>query len=157
VTLRVHAHLWDRTRTDEAVSAVEASAVGKVVQVTCDAEVIRSPTPPPPGHLVNGWTIPGGATIHLLPGVCNALSLRPGAEQFAHAVATLIHESAHARGVRREDCAEMYADLVVFDVLRQFYGVSFFTSLSEQVGRQVYDQTRGLAPMYQPQRDSSST
>lgn len=91
----------------------------------------------------------GASTEHMTSALCNGLSEKPGTVPFAQSLRVLIHESAHARGVRTEDCAEMWADLVVFDVLRRFYRVEFFSPLSRTVAGQVFAETLRRPSNYQ--------
>ena len=60
------------------------------------------------------------------------------------------NESAHLRGVRLEACAELWANLVVFDVLSRFYRVPMFSTLSWRVGEQVAALTRARPAEFQP-------
>ena len=128
---------------------VAAFIAGHPVQIMCDI--------PDSATAVEAWSTPCGSFMHMKPSVCVGLTQKVGGTEhavgqvsFAHAIGTVIHESAHAKGVRSEACAEMYADIGVFDVLRRFYGVPFFTPLSWLVGRQVRDHTLHLPPNYQP-------
>ena len=117
--------------------------------IVCDADVNLGPNPPPQG--VEAWTVRGTGPIHLRPERCDDLGQPVGSARFGRAIGTLIHEASHARGVRREACAEMTADIGVFDVLARFYRVPMFTPLSWQVGAQVLALTRGLPADYQPE------
>src|SRR5437867_3953223 len=92
------------------VLTIAATIAGHPTQVVCDVPATES---------VAAWTIPGTSTIHMKEHICAELDRRPGDPLFAVALATLIHESAHARGVSAEDCAELWADLVVYDVLER--------------------------------------
>lgn len=135
----------------EVVPAVILSVVafiaGHPTQVVCDAtlgglsaspnEIARTPY--------------GGNVIYALPRICDELVAPVGTEAFAHAIGTVIHEASHARGLRIESCAEMTADIGVFDVLRRFYGVSFFSAMSVRVGDQVLAFTHARASNYQPE------
>src|SRR6266496_3650094 len=125
-----------------------AFIAGQPVQVTCDV--------PESATAVEAWSSPGLA-IHMKPSLCTGLSRKIGEPErgagdvsFAHAIAVLIHESAHVKGVRAEDCAELYVDLGVYQVLRDYYGIPFFTPLSWLVGGQVHAHTLRLPPSYQP-------
>lgn len=137
------------------ILAVIAFVAGKPAQVACDADV-NPPIGVPPGFVVEAWTKVGGDTEHVVPRLCAGFSARPGSIEFARSIRVVIHESAHARGVWTEDCAELYADLVVFDVLRQFYNIPFFSPLSEEIGAQVLAETRLRPSYYQPTERSCS-
>jgi hypothetical protein len=93
----------------------------------------------------------GGNVIYALPRICDDTAAVPGTQQFALGVGTFIHEAAHARGYRLESCAEMIADIGIYQVLRDFYGIPFFTPKSESIATQVFRQTRGLPESYQPE------
>lgn len=132
--------------------SVAAMIAGKPVNVACDADTNFGPTGPPPvGFTVEAWTPYGGDTIHMLPQLCVDVLRQPGTPEFAAGIRVLIHESAHARGVRREDCAELTADIGVFDVVRRLWGIKFFTPLSRQIGSQVLELTRIRPASYQPE------
>lgn len=130
------------------ILAVVASIAGHPVTVACDADVNR-PSSVPAGAI--GWAIIGGDTIHIHPLMCDYSRAEVGSPEFAAALDLFIHESAHARGVLSESCAEMTADVGVFDVLRRFYGIPFFTPMSRRIGAQVLAITRTLSPEYQPE------
>jgi hypothetical protein len=89
--------------------AALALLVGHPVELRCDGD-----TPPPgltipPGAVLEGWTQLGGDVLHLSEARCAGLR-RPGrGREWAWSVQTLLHEGAHAAGVRREDCAESLA------------------------------------------------
>jgi hypothetical protein len=120
--------------------AIAAFIVGHPTQVMCNA-------PEGPQSLVMGYTVSG--VVHIRPSLCSAVAGKPGPEMFALGISALIHESAHARGISKEACAELIADLGVYQVLRDFYGIPFFTPLSWAVGRQVYANTLTLPAKYQ--------
>lgn len=126
--------------------AVVAFIAGHPAQIACD--VSESAT------AVEAWTTPGGSTTHFKPSLCEGLGSRPGDLRFGRALGTLIHEGAHARGVKSEACAESWADLAVFDVLRRFYNIPMFSPLSWRIGAQVYAQTQGRPAEYQPSGQS---
>ena len=98
-----------------------------------------------------GWAAYGGNIVYLVPAICQDMSADIGSPRFAEGIAAVIHEAAHARGARSESCAEMTADLGVFDALRRFYGVPFFSDLSRTVGDQVLAGTRLRPESYQPE------
>lgn len=102
-----------------------------------------------PGAL--GWTAYGGSTIYVILSICANATARPRSATFADAIGAVIHEAAHARGIRSESCAEMTADIGVYDVLRRFFGVPFFSSDSEVIGALVLAETRQLPAAYQPE------
>lgn len=133
------------------ILSVVAFVAGHPTAVACDANVNQGPNPPPPGFVVEAWTPYGGNVIHTLPSLCDGSNDPVGSPQFAAALRVFIHEAAHARGVHSETCAEMTADEGVFDVLRRFYGVPFFSPLSERVGAEVLALTRVRPPEYQPE------
>lgn len=137
--------------------SVAAMIAGKPVTVACDADINPGPTGlPAPGFAVEAWTLYGGDTVHMLPQLCDDLAARPGTIEFASGIRVLIHESAHARGIRREDCAELVADIGVFDVLRRRYDIPFFSPLSRLIGAQVLALTRLRPTNYQPETCWSS-
>lgn len=119
---------------------VAAFIAGHPTQVLCDV---------PPTAVVVAWTNPGSSVIHMQEDACAGLAAKPGDLSFAHGLSALIHESAHARGVRSEACAEAWADLTSYDVLRRFWHVPFFTPLSWLVGAQIREESRRLPASYQ--------
>lgn len=129
--------------------AVVAFIAGKPATVVCNTDGYNGP-PAPAGYVVEGWTTPGTSTIHLNAAMCDGLSAKPGTVAFARALRVVIHESAHARGTRVEACAELWADLIVYDVLRRFYNIDFYTPLSQTIGAQVLDETHRRPASYQP-------
>ncbi len=98
-----------------------------------------------------GWAAYGGNIIYVVPQICVDMSADLGTAQFAQGIETLIHEAAHARGVQSESCAELTADIGVFDVLQRFYDTPFFTPLSVAVGDQVLAATRLRPAALQPE------
>jgi hypothetical protein len=135
---------------------VATAIAGHPTTVTCDTSGYPGPAPPP-GFQVEAWTAVGSKEIHLAPFLCSGLDSPLGSAAFARSIGVLIHESAHARGIRTEDCAELWGNLVVFDVLRRFYGVPFFSRLSLQVAAQVRNFTLVRPTSYQPKINSCST
>lgn len=132
--------------------SVAAMVAGKPVDVACDADTNPGPTgPPPPGFVVEAWTPYGGDTVHLDPSLCKAVTAPPGTIAFAQGIRVLIHESTHARGIRQEACAELVADIGVFDVIRRLWSIEFFTPQSRLIGEQVLALTRVRPPEYQPE------
>lgn len=134
------------------IVAIVSSIAMHPTQVACDADVNHSGLPAPPGFEVGAWTIVGGSTIHVLPRYCRYSFAKPPDWTFAKALEVFIHEAAHARGVHTEACAEMTADVGVYDIVRRFYGIPFFTPLSKLIGAQVLIYSRELLPDYQPER-----
>lgn len=127
------------------ILSVVAFIAGKPVTVQCDQNL---------GGLAAATGVVavapfGGNVIYATPRICDSTRRAVGDEQFAISIATFIHEAAHSRGYRVEGCAEMIADVGVYQVLRDFYGVPFFTPTSVLVGRQVRDTTRLSPAAYQ--------
>lgn len=128
------------------ILSVVAFVAGHPTAVSCD--------PALGGHAVpgaTGWTYTGGNVVYVVPAVCDETNAKIGTVQFADGLATMIHEAARARGFSRDSCVEMLADIGVFDVLRRFYAVPFFSPLSVAVGAQVLTLTRGRPSRYQPE------
>ena len=132
---------------------VEAASwiAGHPVTVACDADVNQSPFQAPAGREATAWTLIGGNVIHVYPAFCDASSAPIGSVQFAQALDVFIHEAAHASGTRVESCAELTADIGVYDVLRRFYAIPFFSQMSATIGAQVLADTRTLSAAYQPE------
>lgn len=134
------------------ILSVIAFIAGHPVQVSCD--------PALGGHATSagevGWTAYGGEVIYVVPMVCDDSGRALEDPRFAFALATLIHEAAHARGIRSESCAELTADIGIYQALRDFYDVPFFTPTSQQIGATVLAQTRARPPTYQPEACWSS-
>lgn len=129
---------------------IAASIAGHPVGIKCDAE-INNPFPFP----VDGWAYVGGNELHMTRYLCDALERRDTNETaFARALGTLIHEAAHTRGVESEACAELYAQVLVYQVLRDHYRIPFFTRVSRRVGEAVARLTSLLPPAYQPTQTS---
>jgi len=133
------------------ILAIVTAIAGHPTTVACDADSNPSPFPTAPGYVVAAWTLTGGDTIHALPLLCNESRYPLGSTEFAAAIETFIHEAARARGVVTDSCAQLTADEGVYDVLRRWYGVPFFSPMSEQVGAQVLSLTRKLPASYQPE------
>lgn len=131
---------------------VASFAAGKPVAVACDVET-NNPLGDP---RVQGWTRVGSSELHLRLPLCNYLTLNPRSTvpgdlpRFVYALTVLLHESFHARGVVSEACANTYTQLISFDVLRRFYGVSFFTALSWQVGGMMNQNMLKQSANYHP-------
>jgi len=133
------------------VVAVASWVAGHPVTVACDADTNPSPFPAAPGAVVTAWTLTGGDVIHALPMICDETRAAPGTVAFADGIATVIHEAARAKGVQTASCVEMLADVGVYDALRRFYSIPFFSSMSETVGAQVLALTRRRPSSYQPE------
>jgi hypothetical protein len=97
------------------------------------------------------WTLTGGDTIHAVPAFCTGTVAPFGSDAFARSIDVFIHEAARARGLASDSCVEFMADLGVYQVLRDFYGVPFFSPMSWRVGAQVLALTRTLPASYQPE------
>lgn len=128
------------------VLSVVAFIAGHPTQVVCGDGLGGHATPG-----VIGWTAYGGNVIYVTDKICVGSNAEVGSDAFALGIGTLIHEAAHARGVRKESCAEMTADIGIYDVLRRFYNVPFFTPTSRMVGLQVLENTRRRPAEYQPE------
>lgn len=133
------------------VVEVASWIAGHPVTVACDADTNPSPFPAPPGSVATAWTFTGGNVIHVHPGFCTASTAPLGSDAFARVMDVFIHEAARARGLSDDSCVELLADLGVYDVLQRFYGVPFFSPLSEEIGAQVLALTRTLPSVYQPE------
>lgn len=128
------------------IAAIALAVAGHPVEVRCDAGATN-----PFAFEVYGWANLNANEIHLQPGLCLVLQRRPdGTQPFAIAFGTLVHESVHARGIRAEDCAELWADLASFDLLQRFYGIPMFSYLSRVIGAGILYQTHLKPPSYQP-------
>lgn len=129
------------------ILSVVAFIAGHPTQIVCDANLGGLATSP--NEIAR--TPYGGNVIYALPRICDELFAPVGTNAFAHAIGTVIHEASHARGLRSESCAEMTADIGIFDVLRRFYGAAFFSARSVAVGAQVLAFTRARTADYQPE------
>jgi hypothetical protein len=124
-----------------AIAFTIASMIsGHPTQIACDV---------PTTAVVEAWTTPRSNLLHMQPTLCAGLGMAPGDPRFSYALGVLIHESSHARGVLREACAEMYADVLIYQVLRDYYRVPFFSKLSMQIGAQVLYFSRHRPAEYQ--------
>lgn len=130
--------------------AVGAFVAGHPVEIICDADVNPSPKPVPPGFVVDAWTLIGTGPIHMVPAICANLRARVGTPEFTHALRVLLRESAIAGQARSESCAELYAELGSYDVLRRFYRVPFFTALSRRIGDDVVAEVKTSPPNFAP-------
>lgn len=133
------------------ILAVVSLVAGHPTTVACDADTNPSPFPTAPGQVATAWTLTGGNVIHVHPRFCDFSAAPVGTEDFARVIDVFIHEAARARGVQTDSCVEMTADIGVYQVLRDFYNVPFFTALSRRVGAQVLAYTRKLPASYQPE------
>lgn len=139
----------------DVIAAVLLSAIafvaGHPTTVACDANTNPSPFPTAPGQTATAWTLTGGNVIHVIPQFCLASNAQPGSDAFARAMDVFIHEAARARGFSSDSCVELMADEGVYDVLRRFYSIPFFSPLSVQIGAQVLALTRTTPQSYQPE------
>jgi hypothetical protein len=133
---------------------VAAFVAGHPTQIVCDADVNRSPTPAPPGFVATAWTAVGGNVIHMIPARCAGLEAKPGNGEFARSLGTLIHEASIARGVRTEQCANLWTALLPFEVLERYYDVPMGSPLSWSVAGQVLGHVLDGPPEYRPQLTS---
>lgn len=132
------------------ILSVVAFIAGHPTSVACDADTNQSPFAAP-GYVATAWTYTGGNVIHAHPAFCTASNDAIGTDGFARAMDVFIHEAARARGLQKDSCVEMLADIGVYQVLRDFYGVPFFSAMSRKVGAQVLALTRTLTPNFQPE------
>lgn len=130
------------------ILAAAAFAAGKPITVACDAAQVAPP--PPPGFVVEGWTPYGGDTIHLNEARCADLSAAPGTLPFARGLRIVIHESEHARGVRAEDCAELWAVYGVYSVLNDIYGIKYTDRRGWAIAAQVRAESMRRPASYRP-------
>lgn len=136
----------------DAAVQVAAAVAGHPTQVVCDADVNPSPKPSAPGFFAPAWTVIGAGPIHLVPALCSNMSAKVGSAEFANAIGTLVREASIAGPVRSEACASLVQAVGVYDVLRRFYNVPFFTRLSWSIGTQVLANVRaGPKGDYQPE------
>jgi hypothetical protein len=124
-----------------AALAAVAFIAGYPAQIECDL---------PDNGDIMGFALPGAPALRMQPYLCANLGKQPWTPQFVQAIATVIHESAHLKGVKSETCAEWYAVAGIYDVLRRFYGIPFFSPFSRQIGNQALMFARSLGPTYQP-------
>ncbi len=136
--------------------SVIAFIAGHPTQVSCDADTNPSPFATAPGATVTAWTLTNGTVVHALPSLCLETQTKPGTLLFADALATMIHEAARDEGIQSDSCVEMLADVGVYDALRRFWNVPFFSRESEQIGSQVLYLTRRKPASYQPETCWSS-
>lgn len=109
--------------------AVALFISGQPAQIKCDVAS---------NLMVEAYVVHDGSqTIHMTQSLCDGLGARPSDPRFSYALGVLIHESSHLRGVRSEPCAELYAAVMVYEVLERFYRVPMFTSLSWDTGSRV--------------------
>lgn len=127
-----------------------AMIAGHPTSVACDADTNPSPFAAP-GYAATAWTYTGGDVIHAHPVFCQDTYSAPGTDEFARAVDVFLHEAARARGIQSDSCVELTADLGVYQVLRDYYGVPFFSPMSALVGAQVLALTRTLPASFQPE------
>ena len=116
------------------------------VMIGCDADTNN----PYFNFPVAGWAIFGGNEVHLHPQYCADMDPRVWRDSVTRGVAlgVLIHEAAHARGVRSEQCAEMYAGVLMYEYLERFYGISMFSAESWEASRWWVVRNRSLPQNY---------
>lgn len=131
--------------------AAASWVAGHPVTIACDAALDGHAASLQAGLTPLAWTPYGGNIIYAQPSLCDETSATIGSQAFAQAIGTIIHEATHARGVVSESCAELTADVGVFDVLRRFYDVPFFSATSVLVGAEVLGLTRARPANYQPE------
>lgn len=94
--------------------------------------------------------------VHMSPDLCTGITARPGTEEFARSLRVIVHEATHAKGERREACAEYNADYLSYQVLSQLFGFSTLDpwAYNAVVGR-IHDQIMALTRLrpadYQPE------
>ena len=132
------------------ILSVVSWIAGHPVTVACDVDTNPSPFPSP-GYTATAWTYTGGNVIHVMPAFCDYSTAPVGSDNFARVIDVFIHEAARARGVQTDTCVEMTSDVGVYDVLRRFYGIPFFSRMSVLVGAQVLALTRTLPASFQPE------
>jgi hypothetical protein len=85
-----------------------AVLVGNPVRLDCTDAQPPGYTPPP-GTFVEGWTTVGDSSVvHLSEVRCTGLRRPPSDVEWAWSVQVLLHEAAHASGIRNEACAEAF-------------------------------------------------
>lgn len=119
--------------------AAAALIAGKPVGISCDL--------PPNGPLL-GQSVIGSSAIRMRSDLCERLSSKTDDPGFAAALGVVIHESAHARGVRSEACATAWSVATAPWVLDRIYGVPMFTPLSWQVQDAILATVRASPPEY---------
>jgi hypothetical protein len=124
-----------------AALAAVAFVAGYPAQVTCDL---------PDSGNVMGYAVPGAPALRMQPWLCDSLRRPPFTSGFVYAMTTVIHEAAHLRGVRSERCAAWYSVAGIYDVLRRFYGIPFFSSQSRHIGSQALMFVQSLGETYRP-------
>jgi hypothetical protein len=142
--------------TPPILPTVASFVAQKPVNVACDTDVNPGTIAPPFGFTVEAWTPYGGDTVHMAPNLCEAITAPVGSDEFAAGLRVIVHEATHAKGEKREACAEYNADYLSYQVLSQIWG---FQSLdpwayNAVVGR-IHDQimalTRQRPANYQPE------
>ena len=135
--------------------AAIAFIAGHPTTVVCDANTNPSPFASP-GYTATAWTYTGASVIHADPVFCSDTNDQPGNDGFARAIDVFLHEAARARGIQSDSCVELVSDVGVYDVLRRFWNVPFFSGESERIGAQVLALTRTLPATFQPESCWSS-
>lgn len=131
---------------------IATALAGHPTKIACDTHTNPGPVTPPPGYVVEAWTPYGGDTIHMSPTVCSGFYADFGSVRFARSLRVLLHESAHARGIVSEACAEAYAWQYPRSVLYTHYRFDpwlFF--LSDRIAKQIQAETRLRPANYQPE------
>ena len=127
-----------------------AFVAGKPVQVACDADVNLGGVQVQAGYSLEGWTVPGRSEIHLHPNICSGLAQPAYSAGFASAFRVVLHEAAHAKGIRSESCAEGYALVYARETARRFYRVPLWSSTSEELSAKIWGQTLLRPEVYRP-------
>ncbi len=87
----------------------------------------------------------------MTPALCNGLYAPLGTLAFAQSYRVLLHEGAHASGIRNEACAEAY---VWANSRRFLYSHYLFDPwyfwLSSKIAKQIETETLRRPPSYQP-------
>ena len=129
-------------QVNDRPGAIASFIAGHPVVVRCDADTNRpAQLRVPSGVALDGWSwIPSGE-VHLDPMLCADLAWTPEGTipdglGFTTAVATLIHEAAHAGGVETEACANRRASRAMPFVLRRWYGIPVRSRLQVAIARQ---------------------
>ena len=131
---------------------IAASLAGHPTKIACDTPTNPGPVTPPPGYVVEAWTPYGGDTIHMSPALCSGFYAPIGSTRFAQSLRALLHESAHARGIVSEACAEAFAwrfSRSVFYTHYRFDAWLFF--IANRVAKQIEAETRLRPANYQPE------
>lgn len=132
------------------ILSVVALVAGHPAHVNCDADT-TNPFP----FAVDGWSTPGGSNMHLSTKMCSYLvNYKLTTPEYGAALNVVMHESAHLRGVRKEACAELWADMMTWNVLRDVYGIKSYGPVWQTVAANVVNYTHLKPPAYQPNGQS---